>query len=214
MKTGQRIQEPRSLSGLDLPPAKEQFNLAYTHAAQAMLLLVRTGDSRAAQISTQLGKLVSEIDEFGAVNQNCRPSQLGVILGFLDGGQWIPLFRIMGLGIAQHGARFNELRRRGYVIENRHTMLRSFPDLLDGIGLRGIDDYGMQLGAAMREIAPAGCSDPQIVHHGAIDSSCQTYIHHVGEASIAAAESRNICVPKERGDPVEVIAEIIDKERT
>src|SRR5216684_3186154 len=26
------------------------------------------------------------------------------------------------------------------VIENRHTMLRSFPDLLDGIGLRGIDD--------------------------------------------------------------------------
>src|SRR5579864_2051444 len=45
-----------------------------------------------------------------------------------------------------------------YVIENRHTMLRSFPDLLDGIGLRGIDDYGMQLGAAMREIAPAGCS--------------------------------------------------------
>src|SRR6266700_83936 len=39
-----------------------------------------------------------------------------------------------------------------YVIENRHTMLRSFPDLLDGIGLRGIDDYGMQLGAAMREM--------------------------------------------------------------
>jgi len=55
-----------------------------------------------------------------------------------------------------------------YVIENRHTMLRSFPDLLDGIGLRGIDDYGMQLGAAMREIAPAGCM--RVVSRGQFSS--------------------------------------------
>ncbi len=30
-----------------------------------------------------------------------------------------------------------------YVVENRHLMLRSFPDLLDGIGLRPVDDYGL-----------------------------------------------------------------------
>ena len=29
-----------------------------------------------------------------------------------------------------------------YVVENRHMMLRAFPDLLDGIGLRPVDDYG------------------------------------------------------------------------
>ena len=42
-----------------------------------------------------------------------------------------------------------------YVIENRHMMLRAFPDLLDEIGLRPIDDYGLKLVAALREIAPA-----------------------------------------------------------
>ena len=33
-----------------------------------------------------------------------------------------------------------------YVIENRHIMLRAFPDLVDGIGLRAIDDYGLRTG--------------------------------------------------------------------
>src|SRR5260370_42022245 len=49
-----------------------------------------------------------------------------------------------------------------YVIENRHMMLRAFPDLVDGAGLRPVEDYGSRLVAAMREIAPAGCHDPQI----------------------------------------------------
>src|SRR5438045_9634612 len=29
-----------------------------------------------------------------------------------------------------------------YVIENRHMMLRAFPDLVDGVGLRPVEDYG------------------------------------------------------------------------
>jgi hypothetical protein len=33
-------------------------------------------------------------------------------------GEGLPLFHIMGAGIAQHGARFNELRSRGFVIHN------------------------------------------------------------------------------------------------
>jgi hypothetical protein len=33
-------------------------------------------------------------------------------------GEGVPLFQIMGAGIAQHGARFNELRSRGFVIQN------------------------------------------------------------------------------------------------
>jgi len=50
-----------------------------------------------------------------------------------------------------------------YVIENRHLMLRTFPDLMSGIRLRPVDDYGRRLRAAMTEIAPGGLDDPQVV---------------------------------------------------
>jgi uncharacterized circularly permuted ATP-grasp superfamily protein len=50
-----------------------------------------------------------------------------------------------------------------YVIENRHLMLRTFPDLMAGIKLQPVDDYGRRLRAAMTEIAPGGLDDPQVV---------------------------------------------------
>ncbi|MDE1905851.1 MAG: circularly permuted type 2 ATP-grasp protein [Rhodospirillales bacterium] len=50
-----------------------------------------------------------------------------------------------------------------YVIENRHLMLRTFPDLMAGIKLRPVDDYGRRLRAAMAEVAPGGLDDPQVV---------------------------------------------------
>ena len=50
-----------------------------------------------------------------------------------------------------------------YVIENRHLMLRTFPDLMSGIKLRPVDDYGRRLRAAMAEIAPGEHADPQVV---------------------------------------------------
>jgi uncharacterized circularly permuted ATP-grasp superfamily protein len=50
-----------------------------------------------------------------------------------------------------------------YVVENRHLMLRTFPDLMSGIRLRPVDDYGRRLRAAMTEIAPGGLDDPQVV---------------------------------------------------
>src|SRR5438105_8126522 len=50
-----------------------------------------------------------------------------------------------------------------YVVENRHMMLRAFPDLLDDIGLRPIDNYGAKLIAALQEVAPARASDPRVV---------------------------------------------------
>ena len=87
-----------------------------------------------------------------------------------------------------------------YVIENRHTMLRSFPDLLDGIGLRGIDDYGMQLGAAMREIAPAGCSDPQIVllSPGVFNSAYFEHVFLAREMGVPLVEGRDLVVEDDR----------------
>jgi uncharacterized circularly permuted ATP-grasp superfamily protein len=50
-----------------------------------------------------------------------------------------------------------------YVIENRHLMLRTFPDLMAGIRLKPVDDYGRRLRAAMTDIAPGGLDDPQVV---------------------------------------------------
>jgi uncharacterized circularly permuted ATP-grasp superfamily protein len=50
-----------------------------------------------------------------------------------------------------------------YVIENRHAMLRGFPDLMQGIRLRPVDGYGPNLHRAMSEIAPQGVLDPQVV---------------------------------------------------
>jgi uncharacterized circularly permuted ATP-grasp superfamily protein len=50
-----------------------------------------------------------------------------------------------------------------YVVENRHLMLRAFPDLMAGIRLRPVDDYGRRLRAAMSEIAPASDDEPQVV---------------------------------------------------
>ena len=50
----------------------------------------------------------------------------------------------------------------GYVVENRHMMMRTFPDMLDGVGLRPVADYGARLLAALREVAPP-VEDPQVV---------------------------------------------------
>ena len=50
-----------------------------------------------------------------------------------------------------------------YVIENRHLMLRAFPDLIAGIGIRPVSEYGIRLRDAMADMAPAGILDPQIV---------------------------------------------------
>ena len=50
-----------------------------------------------------------------------------------------------------------------YVVENRHLMLRAFPDLMADIRIRPVDDYGRRLRAAMEEIAPESATDPEVV---------------------------------------------------
>src|SRR5215207_6812394 len=87
-----------------------------------------------------------------------------------------------------------------YVIENRHTMLRSFPDLLDGFGLRGIDDYGMQLVAALGEIAPATRGDPQIVllSPGIHNSAYFEHVFLAREMGVPLVEGRDLAVEGDR----------------
>src|ERR1700692_1646617 len=50
-----------------------------------------------------------------------------------------------------------------YVVENRHLMSRTFPDLMAGFRLRPVYVYSTPLAEAMMEIAPEGVDDPQVV---------------------------------------------------
>lgn len=50
-----------------------------------------------------------------------------------------------------------------YVIENRHLMMRAFPDLADGIPIADVDQYGERLMRTMSEVAPGGMTNPEVV---------------------------------------------------
>jgi uncharacterized circularly permuted ATP-grasp superfamily protein len=87
-----------------------------------------------------------------------------------------------------------------YVIENRHLMLRAFPDLVDGIPVRPIDDYGSRLVAAMRDIAPPGCEDPQIVllSPGIYNSAYFEHVFLAREMGVPLVEGRDLVVENDR----------------
>ena len=50
-----------------------------------------------------------------------------------------------------------------YVVENRHMMQRTFADLMGGVGIRPVGNYGQMLLEACAEIAPANVLDPTVV---------------------------------------------------
>ncbi len=91
-----------------------------------------------------------------------------------------------------------------YVIENRHMMLRAFPDLLHEVGLRSVDDYGLRLVAAMREIAPVGATggrgDPRIVllSPGVYNSAYFEHVFLAREMGVALVEGRDLVVDGDR----------------
>jgi len=86
-----------------------------------------------------------------------------------------------------------------YVIENRHLMQRAFPDLLDAIGIRPVDDYGMQLVAAMREMAPE-LADPQVVllSPGTYNSAYFEHVFLAREMGVPLVEGRDLLVEDDR----------------
>jgi uncharacterized circularly permuted ATP-grasp superfamily protein len=91
-----------------------------------------------------------------------------------------------------------------YVIENRHMMLRSFPDLVDEIGLRSVEDYGMHLVGAMREIAPGKCTagkqEPEIVllSPGTYNSAYFEHVFLAREMGVPLVEGRDLIVEDDR----------------
>jgi uncharacterized circularly permuted ATP-grasp superfamily protein len=85
----------------------------------------------------------------------------------------------------------------GYVVENRHMMMRAFPDMLDGIGLRPVADYGSRLLGALREAAPAAAAaDPQVVllSPGPYNSAYFEHVFLAREMGVPLVEGRDLVV--------------------
>ncbi len=87
-----------------------------------------------------------------------------------------------------------------YVIENRHLMLRSFPDLMAGVRLRPVDDYGRRLRAAMSEIAPPDVDDPQVVllSPGIYNSAYFEHVFLAREMGVPLVQGLDLVVENER----------------
>ena len=87
-----------------------------------------------------------------------------------------------------------------YVVENRHLMSRAFPDLMGGMRLRPVDDYGRRLLAAMTEIAPEGVLDPQVVllSPGIYNSAYFEHVFLAREMGVPLVEGADLVVEDDR----------------
>ena len=87
-----------------------------------------------------------------------------------------------------------------YVVENRHLMRRTFPDLMAGMRLAPVDDYGRRLRAAMGEIAPEHVADPQVVllSPGIYNSAYFEHVFLAREMGVPLVEGADLIVEDER----------------
>lgn len=87
-----------------------------------------------------------------------------------------------------------------YVIENRNLMQRAFPDLLDRIAVRRVDNYGLRLADALREVAPPSASDPAIVllSPGIHNSAYFEHVFLAREMGVTLVEGRDLFVADDR----------------
>jgi len=87
-----------------------------------------------------------------------------------------------------------------YVVANRHMMLRAFPDLLDDVSLRAIDNYGAKLIAALQEVAPPGAADPQVVllSPGTYNSAHFEHVFLAREMGVPLVEGSDLLVDDDR----------------
>lgn len=134
-------------------------------------------------------------------NANFRPQMVGLDVPFNT------YIHIMGVDLVRdrHGI-FRVLEDNGrvpsgvsYVVENRHMMQRVFPDLMQDIGIRPVDNYGHKLLEAMCEIAPAP-DDPQValLSPGTYNSAYFEHIFLAREMGVPLVEGRDLVVDNDR----------------
>jgi len=87
-----------------------------------------------------------------------------------------------------------------YVVENRHLMLRAFPDLLDQIGLRPVENYGTRLISALCGVAPAAVANPRVVllSPGIYNSAYFEHVFLAREMGVPLVEGRDLVVEEDR----------------
>ena len=87
-----------------------------------------------------------------------------------------------------------------YVVENRHLMQRAFPDLMAGLKVRPVSDYGKRLLGKLREVAPAGIDDPCVVllSPGIYNSAYFEHVFLAREMGVTLVEGRDLVVEKNR----------------
>jgi uncharacterized circularly permuted ATP-grasp superfamily protein len=87
-----------------------------------------------------------------------------------------------------------------YVVENRHLMQRAFPDLLQGLNVRPVSDYGKRLLGKLREVAPAGVDNPCVVllSPGIYNSAYFEHVFLAREMGVALVEGRDLIVEDDR----------------
>ena len=83
-----------------------------------------------------------------------------------------------------------------YVIENRHMMLRLFSDVMSGLRVRSVENYGMALHQALAELSPQSITDPQIVllSPGIYNSAYFEHIFLAREMGVPVVEGRDLVV--------------------
>ena len=107
-----------------------------------------------------------------------------------------------------------------YVVENRHLMMRSFPDLMTGMRVEPVSDYGQRLRAKLMEVAPARVKDPQAVllTPGVYNSAYFEHVFLAREMGVPLVEGRDLVVENDRlfmktvagVEPVHVVYRRID----
>lgn len=83
-----------------------------------------------------------------------------------------------------------------YVVENRHLMQRAFPDLMQGLRVRPVSDYGQRLLEKLREVAPPGVDDPCVVllSPGIYNSAYFEHVFLAREMGVTLVEGRDLRV--------------------
>ena len=87
-----------------------------------------------------------------------------------------------------------------YVLENRRALKRTFPDIYETCGVRGVDHYPDELLKLLQHVAPAGVADPTVVllTPGAYNSAYFEHTYLARQMGIEIVEGRDLVVREQR----------------
>jgi uncharacterized circularly permuted ATP-grasp superfamily protein len=135
-------------------------------------------------------------------NANYRPEMQGVTLRHRT------YVQIAGVDVVRDDAgRFVVLEDNvrtpsgvSYVVENRHLMLRAYPDLMQDSHVRPVSDYGVHLLQALTEVAPSRVRNPSVVllSPGVFNSAYFEHVFLAREMGTPLVEGRDLFVDEDR----------------